>query len=78
MYVFITFNDVLSFTFRVMSRVGKGLCIPSHTLTIIKCLMFRYYLINNLPKRGNVKTLVGSSVSPSPLVKIKFKLAASQ
>ena len=33
--VFITFNNVLSFTFWVMSRVGKGLFIPSHILTCI-------------------------------------------
>ena len=32
MYVFITFNNMLSFTVRVMSRVGKGSCIPfAHT-----------------------------------------------
>ena len=31
----IIFNNVLSFTFRVMSRVGKSLFIPSHTLTCI-------------------------------------------
>ena len=32
MYVFITFNNMLSFTVQVMSRVGKGLCISfAHT-----------------------------------------------
>ena len=35
-------------------------------------------LIHNPPTRGNVETLVGSSVSPSPLVKMKFKLTVSQ
>ena len=29
------FNNVLSFIFRVMSRVGKDLCILLHTLTRI-------------------------------------------
>ena len=33
--VFVAFNIMLSVTFWVMSRVGKGLCIPSHTLTCI-------------------------------------------
>ena len=33
--VFFAFDIMLSFTFWVMSRVGKGLCIPSHTLTCI-------------------------------------------
>ena len=33
--VVFTFNIMLSFTFWVISRVGKGLCIPSHTLTCI-------------------------------------------
>ena len=36
------------------------------------------YLINNLSKKGNVETLVGSSVSPSPLMKMKPKLTAAQ
>ena len=33
--VVFTFNIMLSFTFWVMSRVGKGLCILSYTLTCI-------------------------------------------
>ena len=32
---FIMFNNVVSFMFRIMSRVGKGLFIPLHTLTCI-------------------------------------------
>ena len=34
-HIVFTFHNMLSFTFRVMSRVGKGLCIPLHTLTCI-------------------------------------------
>ena len=41
---FITFNDVLSFTFWIMSRVGKGLCIPSHTLNM------HIHDINSIPE----------------------------
>ena len=40
----------------------------------IKCLVLRYYLVNNLLKRGDVQILVGSSVFPSSLVKMKLKI----
>ena len=35
-------------------------------------------LIDHLSKRGDVETLARSSVSPSPQVKMKFKLTASR
>ena len=46
--------------------------------TLIKLSHNLSLLIDDPSKRGDVETLARSSVSPSPLVKIKLKLAASQ
>ena len=55
MYVFITFNNVLPFTFWVMSRVGKGLFIPSHTLTLTRiCMTFKTLYPSFVPLGGSV------------------------
>ena len=47
-------------------------------LFVMNCPVFRYYLINNHSKRGDVETLARSSVSPPPQVKMTFKLTASR
>ena len=45
---------------------------------LVKMFSALILLTHNPSTRGNVEILVGSSVSSSPLVKMKFKLNASQ
>ena len=47
-------------------------------LFLIKLPRVPALLINNPPKKGDVETLARSSISPSPQVKMKFKLTASR
>ena len=62
-----------NFVFFISSRV----CIAMHFI-LVKCLMFRYYWSIIPRKRGGTETLVRSSGSLSPQVKMRFKLTASR
>ena len=52
-------------------------CIAMHFI-LVKMSRNSMLLINNPSKRGDVKTLVRSSVSPSSQVRVKLKLTASR
>ena len=52
-------------------------------ISVLPCILFLFKMSRNLvllidyfSKRGDVETLMRSSVSPSPQVKMKFKLTA--
>ena len=63
--------EILAFCHVVLSCVG----IAMH-LILVKISCNLVLLINNPSKRGDVKTLARSSVSPSSQVKMKLKLTA--
>ena len=63
------------FDFQFFHFISSPICIAMH-FVLVKMPRNSMLLTNNLLKRGDMESLVRSSVSPSSQVKVKLKLTA--